>query len=729
MAEKAKVGRTLLNMVEKHPNPDLWTVNEVETKKRLDPKTGLVVTAVDPTYKLKDNVLRVKVEGKDYHITFNENNEAAMRIASSMKNLSAQEINVMLRGLLALNRILSAVNTSFNPEFIVSNLARDLQTAMINLNATDANKMKMAILKDVFKAHRGIRRFLELPSGRDKAKADYWKEQFEEYRDLGGQVGWLDNYKDVKDLEASLYREMHDRSAGMISFATLRKMANYIESENQAIENAVRLSAFVHARNGGLSGKRAASLAKNLTVNFNRKGDIGTAMNALYLFYNASIQGMAIMWKAAKSPKVRKVMYGIIAFAAALEIMNRMIAGDDEDGENRYEKIPSWVKERNMIIMLPDKYQPKDPESFDDYYITIPLPYGYNMLHVVGQKIGGIIDYTGIGNKREWKPMEDATEIMSAALGSFNPIGTGPTPLQTVIPTVGTPLVQVSENVAWHGGPVMPPQNPWDPSPDPESQLYFRSARKHAIALAEFLNKLGGGTKARPADLEFLDISPETIELWEDFLTGGAGRFISNMVELGVMAKEDEIDIRRVPFARRFVGLTDERAVTNRFYENVEEISYAAQEIKVSGEQVRAAATKEDRADAMEERRRIIEQYQADAALEPTLKTIQEQLKQLNIQRKAIEASKRDDEWKEEKTKEIELKKIQLMNKFNRKYNEIMERRREKQEEARINPRLTGKDKQAAARDFNSAGYPAMAGLIKSLPTNPGQDFMSKLNA
>ena len=728
MAEKANVGRTLLKMVQEHPNPDLWTANEIETKKRLDPKTGLVVTAIDPTYKLKDNVLRVKVDGKDYHITFNEKSEPAMRIAGAMKNLSSQEINIFFQGLLSLNRILSAVNTSYNPEFIVSNLARDLQTAMINLNATDANNMKMAILKDVAKAHRGIRRFLDLPSFKNKEKDDYWKRMFEEYRELGGQVGWIDNYRDVLDLETSLYREMHDRTAGMISWATLRKMGKYIEGENQAVENAVRLSSFVHARNAGMSGPRAASLAKNLTVNFNRKGDIGTAMNALSLFYNASIQGMAVMWKAAKSPKVRKVMYGIVAFAAGLEIMNRMIAGDDDDGENRYDKIPSWIKERNMIFMLPDRYQPKDPESFEDYYITIPLPYGYNMLHVIGAKIGGIIDYTGIGNKREWKPMEDAAEIMAAALGSFNPIGTGPTPLQTILPTFLSPLAQVSENVAWHGNPVMPPLDAWDPAPMPESQQFYRSVPEHAKALAEFLNKLGGGTKARPADLEFLDISPETIQLWEDFLTGGAGRFVTNMVEVGVMAKEGEVDIRKVPFARRFVGLTDERAVSDRYYANRTEIQYAVQEIKVAGEQVGIAATQAERLDAMEERTRIVEQYQADAALETTLKLIQNHLKTLNAQRKAIENSKRDDEWKETKTEEIQLKKTQLMNKFNKKFNEIRDRRREQQEQARIKPQLISKEKLAAVQQFNQAGMPATASLIRSLPSNPSQDFMGKLN-
>jgi len=729
VAEKSKVGRTLLEMVKKHPNPDLWTANEIETKKRLDPKTGLVITAVDPTYKLRDNVLRVKVDGKDYHITFNEESDVAMRIAKSMKNLSSDEINWLFRSMLSLNRILSAVNTSYNPEFIVSNLARDLQTAMINLNATDAQNMKMTILKDVFKAHRGIRRFLELPSFKDPESADYWKQQFEEYRDLGGQVGWLDNYKDVQDLETSLYRDMQDKTAGTLSWATLRKMGKFIEAENQAVENAVRLSAFVHAKTAGLSPRRAASLSKNLTVNFNRKGDIGTQLNAVYLFYNASIQGMAVIWNAAKSPKVRKIMYGIVAFAAGLEILNRMLAGDDDDGENRYDKIPAWVKERNMIIMIPERFRSQSPDDFTEHYITIPLPYGYNMLHTIGQKIGGIIDYTGIGNKREWSPLQDSFEILAAALGSFNPIGTGPTPLQTISPTVLTPFVQVSENVAWHGGPVMPSGNKYDPAPEPESQQYYRSVPKHAIALAEFLNKLGGGTKARPAPISPLDISPETIQLVEDFLTGGAGRFVTNMVELGVMAKEREVDMRKVPFARRFVGVTDERAVSNRYYENRTRIEYAIQEIKVAEEEIKVSGTQAEREDAIKNRARILEQYRPDAAMKEALRLVQKGLRDLNATRKAVRQSTRDEDWKKEREEQIELQKTKLMNKFNKRYNQILEKRRQTKEETAMNPQLPGKQRLAAVQQFNKAGYPATARLVGSLPVNPGTDFVERLNA
>jgi len=718
LAEKAKVGRTLLEMATEHPNPELWEVNKVERKKSLDKRTGLVVSSHDPTYTLRDNVIRVKVEGQDYHITFNENYAPGIRIARAMKNLSGQDLNFMFRSLLGLNRILSAVNTSYNPEFIISNLIRDLQTAAINLNATEAANVKRKVMGDVFNAHRGIRRYLELPSFKDPEKADFWRTEFEEFRRMGGQVGWLQNYKDVQSLEQALYREMHQRDAGLVSWNTITKMGRYIEAENQAVENAVRLSAYHHAKKF-MSPERAASLAKNLTVNFNRKGDIGTALNALYLFYNASIQGMSIMWKAAKSKRARHVMYGIIAFAAAMDIINRMIAGDDDDGENRYDKIPHFVRERNLIMMLPERWQPEDPEDYDDYFLTLPLPYGYNMLYAIGEKVGAGVDYVGIGNKRELDPMQGAFEIVSTALGSFNPIGAGPTPLQSIVPTVLQPLTQISENTAWHGGPVFPPADPYDPAPEPESQRYFRSVPEHTKALAEFLNRLGGGTDVRPAAASSMDVSPETIQLWEDFLTGGAGRFVTNLVELGVMAKEGEIDVRRVPMVRRLVSKTDERAVSDRFYEHREEIGYAEAEMEAAGEARARARTPDEIAAAQKRMDAVRETYEVELGLVDVFKSSNERIRELNIQRRSMEQeSPYSDEVIEERVEIIEENKAKEMNRFNRMYNQRLRESLTRRAEERFFPLIQADTREEIVNNFREADMPAMADLIETLPRN-----------
>jgi hypothetical protein len=48
----------------------------------------------------------------------------------------------------AINRFLSAINTSYSPEFVISNALRDLQTASINLSGEKVKGMVRGVLKD-----------------------------------------------------------------------------------------------------------------------------------------------------------------------------------------------------------------------------------------------------------------------------------------------------------------------------------------------------------------------------------------------------------------------------------------------------------------------------------------------------------------------------------------------------------------------------------------------------
>ncbi|EEQ1805143.1 hypothetical protein GUF12_005469, partial [Escherichia coli] len=142
---------------------------------------------------------------------------------------------------------------------------------------------------------------------------------------------------------------------------------NLVEDANGAVENALRLSAYKHARDAGLSRQQAASLAKNMTVNFNRRGEQGALMNSLYMFANASIQGTAnlvrtlghlngdgpllerLRWKNLNVPQ--KIALAAVGAGYLLGSLNRSVAGEDDDGVNWYDKVPSHVKERNLVIM------------------------------------------------------------------------------------------------------------------------------------------------------------------------------------------------------------------------------------------------------------------------------------------------------------------------------------------------------------------------------------------
>lgn len=553
-AEKAKVSRAFLAFAQENLGP--WKIDKVEYKAKFN-NEGMIEYRPDPLYRTADNVLIVKKDGVNHRIVFDESNFNAMRIASAMKNLDAQGQGELVRILSKTTRWLAMINTSLNPEFIISNFFRDIQTAGYNMSDSAADKIRFKAFKEIKSAWRGIRDFQQ---GRKNTE---WAKWYNQFRRAGAQVGWAENYRDIIDREKKMINEIKRMRPGKAR--TIRRGLNsvlkFIENENSAVENAVRLSVFKNLIENKVPEAKAAYIAKELTVNFNRKGAMGQAMNSLYLFYNASVQGSTrLIYAATKSPKVRKLMAGTVAFAAALDIINRAIGGKDDDGEDRYDKIAPWIKERNMILMLPD----------DKGYAQIPLPWGYNIFHVMGQTAGEAI------TKKDFKPLDGAAQIAGATISSFNPVGGEASILQVLSPSLTDPIVQWAENKDWAGRKLRPDTNMF--AQKPSSQTYWSSVREPSRAIAEKLNELTGGDVIKPGKI---DISPEAIDLAINTFTGSAGKFVANLISTPIKAiKGEDIETYEVPIFRRLYGRTGKQALTSDFYENMDAVQLVYRQLK-----------------------------------------------------------------------------------------------------------------------------------------------------
>ena len=651
-AEKAKVGRAMLKLAKEHPNKEFWAVDAPELKpflkqrsddaKQLDLFTGLpgalseVVYGKDILYKFNDNVLVTKIDGIEHTITFNEQNLHSQRIVKSLKNLGADNSNAAINILSKITRILAIVNTSANPEFIISNFARDIQTAGYNINDTEAKGVKIKIFKDVFKALQGIRHGV-----RGKYDTE-WAKHYEDFEKAGAQTGWTGYYKNIEAREKTLKKKLALLKPGAwpATQRTIRDLFNFVSNENTAVENAIRLSTYKHLKDIGLSDAKAASAAKNLTVNFNRRGDAGQALNALYLFFNANAQGsVRLIYAAARSPVVRKMMLGTVGFAVMLDILNRTVGGDDDDGEKKYDKIPDWVKEHNLVIMRPS----------GDYF-KIPLPWGYNTLHVLGQIIGEAVDPN---YQKDFSAIASSGRLGSAVLASFNPMGSESSLLQIISPTIIDPFIQWAENQNFAGIPLRPEQNPFD-VPKPEYQMYFRNARGPSKWIAKKLNFLTGGDITKPG---LVDVSPEVFDLFIDTFTGGAGKFLDNTLRLPKTLTEKDVDIRHIPFVRRMYGEPSEFAARTTFYDNLSEIRYAEKSIK-HYQTIRdvSALRKARKANAIE--LRFIERA----------KNTKEAVGRLRDRQKEIEKSKIEKKVKTKRIENIEKRIRRKINRFNKQY-------------------------------------------------------------
>jgi hypothetical protein len=319
------------------------------------------------------------------------------------------------------------------------------------------------------------------------------------------------------------------------------------------------------AKDVGLSDAKAASLARELTVNFNRKGELGSWISALYLFANASMQGATRMAGAlASSKNVRRTAYGIAGIGSALALYNFGAGGDDDDGTPYYLKIPHWVRDTNLILMWPKGL------GHDGQYIKVPLPYGYSFFKVIGDRLMGM----SLGKDKAPKAIE---AIAKSVLDAFDPLGKDENTLAQFTPSVLRPAVHLATNKNWTGRPINPEPQAWNKN-EPDSSRYFRSASPFSIAAAQQLNALTGGGKHHPG---YIDVSPGTIDYMLKFVTGGLGQFALNSTSTATgLAQGTEWQVEKTPIVRRFYGKMDVSADRALYFEEQQKVHAAYERMR-----------------------------------------------------------------------------------------------------------------------------------------------------
>lgn len=548
-AERNRVGQALYELAKAAPNNDFWKTDPVKMKPLFDSKTGQVVyrpvralTRVE-----EDHTVSLKIDGKAHRVTFNHNNPRARRLAEGLRKLHGLELGILVRTMGAITRTLSAVNTAYNPEFVITNAFRDVQTAVMNLGQFDMPGLIKGTIRDYRKA------LVASMKGEWGRESGEWGKWYREFIDAGGRTFW-NQAESIDQIKARLQSEA--RAAGR-SAVDPRRWANAVgrtvENVNAGIENAIRLSTYANARKMGLSPARAASIAKNVTVNFSRRGTAGPAMNSLYMFFNASVQGTAALLTSMRSPTVRKRLGYVAAFGAAVTLMNMILDEEDDDGESFYAKISDFDKQRNLIIMLP---------GTDGQHLKIPLPYGHNVFYGMGR---GAIE--GVFGR---PALEVAGDLGVAAIESFNPVGGASSLLNLIAPTVVDPIVDLSRNRDFADRPIMPDQPAYD-TPLPDAQRYWSSVSPIWRTVTEALTDLTGGDQVKPGAI---DVSPETLEYMFGVATGAAGTFYARSLNtvLKMADPTSEVTANDIPFFRKVYGSKPAWYDKAAFYERRAEV-------------------------------------------------------------------------------------------------------------------------------------------------------------
>ncbi|MBT8152913.1 hypothetical protein KMP13_03220 [Epibacterium ulvae] len=572
-AEKNRVGKSLFDLVSQHESANLWSVRQVEMKRYFNKATGRVEErAVGPAaQRLEPNELAVKIDGKERRIMFRDE-----RLARAAGTIGADQMNVIMRVMSSVSRYFSAVNTMLDPEFVVRNAFRDIQAAQINIRnfgKEDRNRIAKAMVRDWRKA------FVAVYQGQGNKTDTEWTKWYKEFEEAGGKVSFwqLDQPEAGKDDLARRVRlASGNKAARALKVATSpsalfstrdNSLLSGVERLNLSVDNAIRLAAYVEARKNGWSKSKAASLSKNLTVNFNRRGTAGANLNAIYPFFNAAVQGSQVLIRAMTSRRMAKYAAGLVAYGVFEDAINAGLSEEDDDGELAYDKIADWKLEMNFVIMA----------SGGDA-ATIPMPYGYNVFPYLGKQIGKV-------RRGVKEPGEAFGDVFSAVFSAFSPIAVdqsdnaGLSAVKFLSPMATDTLIETATNRDWLGRPIRP-ENPFNDY-GPDAYKHYASVTDLGKFVAEGLNRATGGNRAQSGAI---DISPEYIDHIMAFATGGAGRFAGRVSDTTSKLLSGEFDItesHRIPVARSVHTGTGVWIDRDRYYRFRTEVLEAVEGIKV----------------------------------------------------------------------------------------------------------------------------------------------------
>ena len=222
---------------------------------------------------LNEHQVLVKQNGKSYIITVNGSPRAA-QAANGLTNPDTDltgAVGKVFEGAEALNRQLSSLYTTLNPDFIGSNYVRDAlySNTMVyvkegakyggsfNLNFAKYNPAEMANLYARY----------------NKGSLDTSNEThrlFLEFMQNGGETGFV-NLKQIEKRKSEIAKAI--KRDGRISAAQIwGGLSDAVDFANRAVENSARFAAYVTSRKSGRSVGRSVYDAKEISVNFNRKG-------------------------------------------------------------------------------------------------------------------------------------------------------------------------------------------------------------------------------------------------------------------------------------------------------------------------------------------------------------------------------------------------------------------------------------------------------------------------
>lgn len=534
-------------------------------------------TAYKTLYKERnEHQIPLFVGGDKYVITITGN----PRLAQAMNGLLNPEIN---EGALSeignkVQRFMAGAFTSNNIAFAVANLSKDTIYSNNQMFIRESPGYWWKFTKNqkagFLEYPQMMVRLKKYQNGTLDVKNDT-DQLFKEFMEHGGATGYtfVDTQKEyakkLADDLNGLAKKMPQKLSAKGLFHTV---FDSIEFAGQSAELVNRFAAYKTSREMGRSVKRSITDAKEVTVNFNRKGagiktakggnvPAGIALMAGFsqygrasiLFWNANMQAKYRFYKNLKEHPVKTgttlIANSIALGAVTIPFLNNIVLpalysvfgwDDDSDKEDYYDVLTDYERTNNICIRLPK----------GKGWLKIPLspelaPW-YSMGDLIGGKVNGKLDVT-------------TADFSKNFVDAVSPLGInweyeGPKSLLNFMPTITQPLIQNAMNVNFMGNPIAKEPISEKQKYNPKFKQVYRNTSPLLIELSKTINSIGGGDDVK-ASGAFTDWNPAYVQNLINGYTGGYGSVILSLADWIVDSSKNEsasTTASRMPLVSRF---------------------------------------------------------------------------------------------------------------------------------------------------------------------------------
>ena len=521
----------------------------------------------------REHEVRVMKDGEEYVIYVNGDPQ----LAQAMNNTRAHRVREIQSGKLDraaawLGRKMAAAYTSLSPLFIPSNYFRDLTMTLASTAIREDGRYNYLLRKNLATSWNLGFMLRDYQNGKLREKVSNGnatpKEQmFYDFMMNGGETGFVSSL-DVEDLKKKFKNDLKDLDRWKTNPVKVgHTIMDGIEFLNRAIEDSNRFAVYMTSIQYGRSIDEAVNDAKDVTLNFNRKGtgEYGWQMiRNLYLFINPAVQSLQTLGALVKHHPFRftAVTASWLASGVLVPVVNAALmslCGGDDD-KDKYWQFTKWDRRNNLIMWVP----------FTHEYVKIPLAQEFRAFYGIGDMIASKM-MGGELAEESWSQYAEDLLGQVVDMLPLDPTGYDGNIVVSLMPNPIRPVFELAFNVDFTGKPLFK---------DSEYNKYDPNFTKAYVGTPDWLVRASKMINAIGND--YPDVQQNAIDAFGDprynlnnpavvdhvlsSYLGGAYTMGSQV--LGVLTKAlndpKEIKMADIPVLSKFVSNPDDRPVTKK---------------------------------------------------------------------------------------------------------------------------------------------------------------------